>query len=274
MIENETRKLQLTELQILKDVADFCEENDIVYFLYGGTMIGAARHQGFIPWDDDIDIWMDLRNYKKFLKLSKKLPSKYFVQNYKTDRKCCYSWTKVMLNGTTLIHNGMQSYDIHQGIYIDVFMINGIADGKVRRKIQNKALKIKKHLLRKYFAIEVRKEAPKKWVSMIPEFLRRPLISFMEVLSNIDIEKSEKCFGIEYWNISMAKIYNSKDFYPDSRLYLLFEDSKFACPKNYFDFLRITFGDWQKLPPEEQRVNHNNCIIDFHKNYTEYIKSD
>ena len=133
--EFDLRRLQLTELQILKDVADFCDANGINYFLYGGTLIGAARHQGFIPWDDDIDIWMDYNSYKKFLKLSKKLPSKYFIQNYRTDKKLCYSWTKVMLNGTTLIHNGMQSYDIHQGIYIDVFMINGVAEEMIRGRI-------------------------------------------------------------------------------------------------------------------------------------------
>ena len=271
MIENETRKLQLTELQILKDVADFCEENDIVYFLYGGTMIGAARHQGFIPWDDDIDIWMDLRNYKKFLKLSKKLPSKYFVQNYKTDRKCCYSWTKVMLNGTTLIHNGMQSYDIHQGIYIDVFMINGVAEGMIRGRIQRKALKIKKHLLRKYYAIEVKNESPGKIVALIPEFMRRPIITLMEFFSNIKLENSQKCFGIEYWNISMAKLYDSRDFLPDNRVKLKFEDSEFFCPKNYKCFLEITFGDWQKLPPEDQRVNHNNCVVDFENDYIQFI---
>jgi lipopolysaccharide cholinephosphotransferase len=67
--EFDLRRLQLTELQILKDIANFCDSNGINYFLYGGTLIGAARHQGFIPWDDDIDIWMDYKSYKKFLKL-------------------------------------------------------------------------------------------------------------------------------------------------------------------------------------------------------------
>jgi lipopolysaccharide cholinephosphotransferase len=176
-----------------------------------------------------------------------------------------------MLNGTTLIHNGMQSYDIHQGIYIDVFMINGIADGKIRGKIQRKALLIKRRLLRKYYAIEVKNERPVNWVRLIPEVLRRPIISLMEKLSDIDPFCCKHCYGNDHPNISMAPIYSSNMFLPKDKIKLRFEDSEFFGPKNYKKFLEITFGDWQKLPPENQRVNHNNCVVDFENDYSKYI---
>lgn len=272
MVENETRRLQLTELQILRDVADFCDKNEIVYFLCGGTLLGAVRHQGFIPWDDDVDIIMDKKNYNKFLKYSKKLPNKYFVQNYKTEKKLCYPWTKVLLKGTTLIHSGMQHYDIRQNIYIDVFMINGIARGAIRSKIQRKMLKLKGQLLKKYYYIEVKNELPKGIVRLLPEFLRRPLITVTENISNIDISKSTQCVENEFCNLSMAKKYNSKDFYPENRVDLNFENYDFSCPKSYKTYLKVSYGDWQAIPPENERITHNNCIVDFEKDYKNYIQ--
>ena len=107
------KKLQLVELQILKDVAEFCDKNDIVYFLDSGTLLGAIRHQGFIPWDDDIDIIMDVENHKKFCKLAPTgLPKCYFVQNMDTDKKTCISWTKVRKNGTTCMERKLTAYDV------------------------------------------------------------------------------------------------------------------------------------------------------------------
>ncbi len=270
--EFDLRRLQLTELQILKDVADFCDSNDITYFLTAGTLLGAARHKGFIPWDDDIDICMDLTNYKRFLKLSQKLPSVYYVQNYKTDKKCCYSWTKIMIEGTTLIQNNMESYDIHQGIFIDVFMINGVADGKIRGAIQRKALKIKKCLLRKFYLLEAKNEKPQLWTRIIPELMRRPMISFLEVLSSVDISKSRFCFSNEYSNISMADIFQSKDFLPDKKVKLKFEDQKFFCPQNYTSILETLFGEWNTIPPIEKRITHDICFIDFENDYSKYVK--
>lgn len=266
------RRLQLIELQILKDITDFCDDNDIVYYLCGGTLLGAARHKGFIPWDDDVDIMMDLKNYKKFIKISKKINSKYFLQNYKTDRKVCYPWTKVMLNGTSLIQNGMQAYDIHQGVFIDIFMINGIARGRMRLKLQRKALKIKNDLLNKYYLLEVKNEKPALLARILPEFLRCSVISLMEFLSNIDVQKSTLCVDNEFCNFSMSKKYNSQDYATDNRVKLRFEDQDFFCPKSYMSYLCITYGEWEKIPPENEQVNHNNCIVDFDNDYKMYLK--
>ena len=149
------RKLQLVELEMLKDVVSFCEKNDIQYFLSDGTLIGAARHQGFIPWDDDIDICMDYKNFKKFNKLAAKdFDKKYFVQNYKTERKYPFPWTKIRINSTTSMERHLNNYDIHFGICMDILVLNGISDNKFRRKLQVKSAKLQRDLLKKYYYLE------------------------------------------------------------------------------------------------------------------------
>ncbi len=263
MTEFDLKKLQMTELGMLKDISAFCDEHGIRYFMYGGTLLGAARHQGFIPWDDDIDIWMDHKSYQRFLSLADALSDKYFIQNYKTEKKLCYPWTKVILKNTVNIARGLEDYDIRQGINIDVFMINGIADGRLRGKIQRRALKIKKSLLNKFYYIEVKKKKPVTLVRLTPEFLRRPLISLMEALSDIDPFRCEKCYGNDHGNISMAKIYPSEMFLPENTIRLPFEDGEFAAPKAYEQFLTITFDDWRTIPPAEQRKTHDPVVIDY-----------
>ena len=96
------RELQLAQLQELKDIAAFCDDNGIAYFLDSGTLLGAVRHKGFIPWDDDVDICMDVRSYRRFLKLAHKLLERYYVQNYRTDRTMTRKRTKIRINGTTV----------------------------------------------------------------------------------------------------------------------------------------------------------------------------
>ena len=94
------RGLQLVELEILLEVDRVCRENGIEYFLDGGTAVGAVRHGGFIPWDDDVDIGMTRENYEKFLEIApEKLKNDYFLQTRKTDKKAPYMYAKVMVPG-------------------------------------------------------------------------------------------------------------------------------------------------------------------------------
>ena len=270
MNDDTLRKLQLTELEMLQDVADFCEKNNIDYFLTGGTLLGAVRHGGFIPWDDDIDIGMDLKNYKKFLKMAPKgLPDKYFVQHFTTDPKVSIPWIKVRINGTTSMERHMTNYDIHYGICMDIFLFNGISERKRKRESQEKYAKEMRTWLLKWRYIEgdVQNWNTKK-IRRCPEFLRRILIRLYDNIINVDLNKTKYCYDNYFDDIGKTCRFKSSWFHSLTKI--KFENTLFYAPSEFEEYLLARYGDWKTLPPEKERVNHGDIIVDFENDYTMY----
>lgn len=119
------RKLQLCELEILKEFVRICEKFSLRYYLTGGTLLGAVRHQGFIPWDDDIDVAMPREDYDRFAQIApRELDPQYFYQSPDTDPYYFLSYNKVRKNGTKIYEERFENAGFHKGIFIDIFPLD------------------------------------------------------------------------------------------------------------------------------------------------------
>ena len=139
--EIELKRLQLVELDILKEFIRVCNELNVKYFLDSGTLLGCIRHGGFIPWDDDIDVSMPREDYEIFLKEGQKLlKNKYFLQTYKTDPEYTMGFAKIRNSETTFIESSVKNLKINHGVYIDIFPLDGYNDkNKIRNFLNKKA---------------------------------------------------------------------------------------------------------------------------------------
>lgn len=273
MKDNSLKNLQKVEFEMLNDVASFCDENNIQYFIICGTLLGAVRNGGFIPWDDDIDIGMDLKNYKRFLKLAKNnLPKKYFIQHFSTDRKVDFPWIKVRINNTTCMETKKRSFDIHAGIGMDVFLVNGISNNKIRYFAQAQAEKFQRVLLVKHYYKECNiayKSTLRKMIHRIyPEFMRMLTIKLLDYVINYDLEKSTFCYNT--YNMYLENCYKFVSRWFQTVEKIPFEDELFYAPKNRIDYLEARYGKWQELPPEDERKGHGEMIIDLNNDYSVY----
>ena len=124
-------------LEIAKYFDKFCKENNIVYYLMGGTALGAIRHKGFIPWDDDYDVFMDYKNYRKFLKIAEEKLDKnrYYFQKEDTKEWPMY-FSKIRMNNTAFIEKDVMGRDMHHGIYIDIMCLNNASSILAVRYLQ------------------------------------------------------------------------------------------------------------------------------------------
>lgn len=263
----ELRKAQLVMLRLLKIIDKICYENNIQYFLISGSLLGAVRHNGFIPWDDDLDIAMMREDYNKFLEVCKtQLPEGCFLQTRKTDKyyKVYHVPCKLRDTSSLLIEEGQENSKAHQGIYIDVFPFDKHSldmhlverDLKLWRKfmfLQRYTKKQGRNVFHKTLLFGVKKLAV---VGLYLYFAR----------ANKRIQYNEEHFiddymispGFDlYW--SLTNIFKKSDIFPLVKL--KFEDEDFFVPRNYHKVLTMIYGDYMKLPPPEKRTAHAITLI-------------
>lgn len=158
-MEDKLRKIQLCQLEILKEVVRICDKHGIDYWLAYGTMLGAVRHKGFIPWDDDLDIYMTMEGFKKFQKICKKeLASEYFLQTPRTERLTQWLFFKVRKNGTLMLEREqVVSEGAHRGVWIDIFPVINVSNNQKAKAVQIAVLRKLQRLRTRHLLIRDKK---------------------------------------------------------------------------------------------------------------------
>ncbi len=273
MSENANKDMQRIEVDMLLEVDRICKKFKIRYFLVAGTLLGAVRHKGFIPWDDDIDIAMPLKDYIRFCKIAEKeLDKEYFLQNYKTDITAMW-YTKIRKNNTTAIQINHKNRMHHQGIWIDIFPLIGVENNeKWLYKLNKKAKRTKKILTKKLGLME---DTEGKIVYKIANKLISLKICrmiFGIIFKHLfkDPESYSYCYYL--WSSSKIKARFLTEFFYES-CEVEFEGHMFPAPYKWDEYLTTEYGDYMTPPPPEKRNggSHTISIVDINNDYTKYI---
>ena len=268
---NVLAEIHAIQLEMLKAVDVLCEKYNIRYSIYCGTLLGAVRHGGFIPWDDDIDLAMPLEDYRKFLQHVDELPEGFICVHRDKTREYSLLWIKIMAVGTTFMDKKRMKLDVPQGISLDIYPMIGTPDSAFGKKIQKGLLFIAVRLQRAadYKVLHL-PGCARKIIAHMPEVLRLAAIEFLLYFSLINPENCENIGTIDA--VSFEGKFKRKDWKEMTKL--RFEDAYFTAPVHYDRILRRMYGDYMKLPPEEKRIGHfdENTIIDPHRDYRLYRK--
>lgn len=256
------KEIKQIELEILCHIDAICRKHTLNYYLCGGTLLGAIRHQGFIPWDDDIDIFMPREDYEKLLIILEKEKGKYSVLNYKTEKEFYLPFTKIVANNTFLKEQGVRSIK-NMGIFVDIFPIDGTSEKKIVRMLQFYCILILKKILGCKVNIANLKKHTKIriFIRNIIKFLLCP-IPLRSI--NLCIDSVAKIY--EYQNsklcVSFSGSYGKKEIFNKTQLFsakteIIFENYKFFIPQGFDCYLRQIYGNYMDLPPiEMQKSNH------------------
>lgn len=260
----ELKKAQFLMLKILKEVHRVCEENNIHYFLSDGTLIGAVRHNGFIPWDDDLDIGMLRADYEKFCEIAPKfLGDEYLLQNNTIDKGYGLQFAKVILKDTLWIETSAENTKReYSGLYIDIFPYDKVPyDVKIQ----------KKHYKKYYFTnalifIKLKYNTFKRTKGLFRKlyFIYKWIISRFCSLDSLLQKRRALCTKFEKLSSDFVVTKYGGNFYKNQEPYdsysillkHVFEDASFYIPEDYDTILSNLYGNYMELPPPEKRLNH------------------
>lgn len=250
-------EIQGISLDIMKDIDRVCRKHGLKYTGIGGTLIGAVRHHGFIPWDDDIDIFMPRSDYEKFTKIyPRECAEKYRLFSFENDKDYYYSFLKVC-DKTTQVEEPYKPIISGLGVFVDIFPIDNLC-----RKNYNLKQRYLRYLIMK-IQVSLCFESPKKYRTYIKKIIRpffapRNYKYYLNKLQNFSKRENDNS------NADYSGCFSNGDnFMYDKKVFetyidLDFEDMKMMCIKEYDTFLKKIFGDYMIIPPENERVSH--CI--------------
>ncbi|WP_338146883.1 LicD family protein [Ligilactobacillus agilis] len=272
MIRNEIsiKETQRISLELLNVVANVCEEQHLRYALIYGTLIGAVRHQGYIPWDDDIDIMMPRPDYEKLLQYLKENIAVYpHLQVFNPDECADYPYmiTRISDNRYVIDVDNEEPYGM--GVFIDVYPYDGLGNSKKEAlKFGLKGDRLSSlcyQATRRRFAIETT-------TSNVRKILKYPVYLYAKLRGKeVFQRKLAKLAGIKeydesnYVGCAVWLSWGEKDIFPrkwfEETMLVNFDKYKFRIPKEYDALLRYEYGDYMKLPPKKERVGHHNYKV-------------
>lgn len=265
MRELSNKEIQDVELGILKNIKQKCEENHLRYYIAYGTLIGAIRHQGFIPWDDDIDIVMPRKDYIKLIDvINSEMDGQYKIISVDTNSDFTAPLAKVVDTRTRIVQHYGFIEKVELGIYVDIFLLDGVGND------YEKAL----NYYNEAFALF------KKWYAADIQF-RRPGMSMAHSILSWIKHSPYKIKGYKYW-LNKFEEHNKKYSYDGSKfvsvleagtpgakrnvwpksyfgdgINVTFEGEQFKAPVEYDKLLTLEYGDYMTPPPKELQVSHH-----------------
>ncbi len=260
--DKKLRKLQLTELEILMELDRVCRKHNLRYYIVGGTLIGAARTGGFIPWDDDIDVSMPREDFDRLISLKEEFSSDFFLQTHNTEKECYFFYAKLRKNGTYFGEDKFEHTGIHKGIFMDIFPLDFISDKAPIQKLCFKAFS-----LINAFICSKKKTSEFLYKNMSLPFI----VTFRAIQCILPLPL---LYGLRSLTAKLTKSLSNKrlvaslagfhgypkeiapfDLWGDGTD-IDFEGKTVRAPKEYTKVLTHMFGDYMQLPPVEERINH------------------
>lgn len=264
------RTVQLLELKILLHIDKICKEHNIPYFIHSGTLLGAVRHHGFIPWDDDVDIGMKREHYEYFIEICKKnLGDEYLLQTSTTDEGYMLPFLKIRLKGTSVSSIVDDGIIENNGVFIDVFPFDYVPDNIILRQFQRKLFGLLNFTLIKKYNYNLSdkmtmEKIVEPFVIILAYLPRRFLFSFREkVMTMFNNHHSNYCVNWPFYEKSSKLL--------EGTVTQEFETFMFPSPKYWKEYLGELYGDYMQLPPENQRHSHSLYSPEFGR-YS-YVKS-
>lgn len=255
----DNKEIQQIEFSVLKKIAAFCEEHGLRYSLCGGTLLGAIRHKGFIPWDDDVDIFMPRPDYERFCREFR--AEGVSLHSHENDPSYLYPFAKVYDDSTLLREHVFPKVDA--GVYVDIFPVDGFPDNaeSPRRALRERSLWMR---WVSYKQLPLRKRGRALWKTMILWGIRIPLAFFPNRFFIRIFRKKVMRHGFanQLYAGNITWGYGLKECLP-AEAFASFIDVEFCGEKfkalgGWETYLKSVYGDFMQLPPPEKRVSNHN----------------
>lgn len=253
----ELKELQEKILEIAVYLDEFCRAHDITYYLMGGSALGAIRHKGFIPWDDDFDVFMTYDNYMKFLDAARKdLDTQRFYLQEENTPEWPLFFTKLRMNGTEWLEEDTKDREMHHGIFIDIMCLNNRAESRISALLQHffaKLLIARTLSDRGYQSASFKKKVLMAIARvLVPRWMKKSLIGYVRRWNTQTTKEVAHYFGKAKYNQTSFPTY----FLGKPR-YVQFEQVELPVPAYCECYLYVRYGEFMKLPPQaEQKMGH------------------
>ncbi len=270
-VTEKRKRLFAVLLDMLVEIDAVCKKYGLRYFLCGGSLLGAIRHKGFIPWDDDIDIEMPRKDYEKLLQLSAEFKPPYFLENPHTDPYYAYSYSRLVNDNTTAVVKPFAFQPIHHGIWISIFPV----DRWLEHDIENFKLMDRLNYenstymrLTNPWLDEQNMARVKRWSGRNPVEIYDEVQRIATQYHSADTPYMRRMVVTA---IGFLQLYYAEDF--STSIPHEYEGYQFQIPVGWDRMLRIKYGDYMQLPPMEKRGNwHSTTIFDPDVPYVEFLE--